>query len=143
MTIGNNVIKTWSTTQGVIALSSGEAEFYGIVKGAGIALGILGMMKDFDVDAAIAVKTDASAAKGIANRRGLGKVRHIEVSQLWVQEQVSRGMIHIEKVAGPQNIADALTKHVESEGIEKHMSFSSQHVKQGRHSLAPLSTHDM
>ena len=101
------------------------------------------MLKDLDVCMDIVIKTDASAAKGIANRRGLGKVRHIEVSQLWVQEQVSRGMIHIEKVAGPQNIADALTKHVESEGIEKHMAFSSQHVKQGRHSLAPLSTHDM
>ena len=32
-TLGSHTIKSWSTTQAVIALSSGEAEFYGIVKG--------------------------------------------------------------------------------------------------------------
>ena len=29
---GKHVIKTWSTTHGVVALSSGEAEFYAMVK---------------------------------------------------------------------------------------------------------------
>ena len=33
ITLGSHVIKTWSATQGVVALSSGEAEYYGIVKG--------------------------------------------------------------------------------------------------------------
>ena len=30
---GGSTIKTWSTTQGVIAMSSGEAKFYGMVRG--------------------------------------------------------------------------------------------------------------
>ena len=30
--LGSHVVKTWSTTQSVIALSSGEAEYYGMVK---------------------------------------------------------------------------------------------------------------
>ena len=38
--LGNHVIKTWSHTQSVIALSSGEAEYYGMVKGASYALGM-------------------------------------------------------------------------------------------------------
>ena len=33
---------------------------------------------------------DSSAAKGIASRRGLGKVRHIEVHQLWLQDKVQK-----------------------------------------------------
>ena len=37
----------------------------------------------------IQVKSDASAAVGIAMRRGLGKVRHIDVSQLWLQEKIA------------------------------------------------------
>ena len=37
---GTHVIKSWSTIQAVIALSSGEAEYYGLVKGASVALGI-------------------------------------------------------------------------------------------------------
>ena len=32
--IGGHMIKSWSSTQNVIALSSGEAEYYGLVKGA-------------------------------------------------------------------------------------------------------------
>ena len=33
------------------------------------------------------VHVDASAAKNIVEREGLGKVRHIEVDLLWIQEQ--------------------------------------------------------
>ena len=41
--------------------------------------------------------TDSSAAKGMANRKGLGKVRHIEVSQLWVQQEVAAGRVKVIK----------------------------------------------
>ena len=33
VTIGNHVVKHWSTTQNTVALSSGEAEYYGVVSG--------------------------------------------------------------------------------------------------------------
>ena len=36
--LGSHVIRTWSHTQSVIALSSGEAEYYGMVKGAPYSL---------------------------------------------------------------------------------------------------------
>ncbi len=42
------------------------------------------MARDLGVSIGVNVKTDASAAKGIASRKGLGKVRHIDVSQLWL-----------------------------------------------------------
>ncbi len=56
------------------------------------------MLRDLGVDVRIRSRTDASAAKGIANRRGLGKIRHIEVHQLWLQEKVNRGEIEVMKV---------------------------------------------
>ena len=37
---GKHVINTWSHTQAVIALSSGEVEYYGMLKGASYGLGI-------------------------------------------------------------------------------------------------------
>ena len=37
--LGGHLIKSWSSTQPSISLSSGEAEYYGVVKAAGIALG--------------------------------------------------------------------------------------------------------
>ena len=86
---GEHTIKTWSTTQAVIALSSGEAEYYGIVKGASAGLGVRSIMGDLGTDieshTKLIIHTDSSAAKGISSRRGLGKVRHIEVNQFWIQ----------------------------------------------------------
>ena len=76
--LGCHCIKTWSSTQDIIALSSGEAEYYGLVRGASQAIGIRSMLYDMGVEADIEINTDASAAKGIASRKGVGRVRHIE-----------------------------------------------------------------
>ena len=96
--LGEHTIKSWSNTQAVIALSSGEAEYYAMVKASSVAIGTREIMRDLGIPTSgIRVKTDATAAKGIASRSGLGKVRHIEVSQLWLQEKVADGKICIEK----------------------------------------------
>ena len=68
---GNHIVKSRSTTQQVIALSSGEAEYYGMAKRGSMGLGIRAMAIDLGVSIGVNVKTDASAAKGIASRRGL------------------------------------------------------------------------
>ena len=86
---------------------------------------------------AIRINTDASAAKGIANRRGLGKVRHIAVNQLWIQDRIAKGDLTISKVNGKENLADILTKHVNSEDIRVHLHMTGQTVKEGRHAIAP------
>ena len=70
----------------------------------------------------IDVKSDASAAIGIANRVGLGKVRHIEVNQLWLHEKVAKGVIKVIKVGTDDNLADALTKAVSAESMMKHLT---------------------
>ena len=136
---GNHVIKSWSTNQSVIALSSGEAEYYGLVKAASVSIGVKTIMKDMGVELSepTIIKSDASAAIGIANRIGIGKVRHIEVNQLWLQEKVSKKEILIEKVSTENNLADALTKAVDARAIEKHIAGVGACVKIDRHRLAP------
>ena len=135
--LGSHLVKAWSTTQSVIALSSGEAEYYGLVKGASIGIGIKSMLSDFGVPVSVVVHTDSSAAKGIGSRRGLGKLRHIELAELWIQDLVSRGKISIVKIAGADNFADALTKHSSRDRLLQHMSNTNQYVAQGRHPITP------
>jgi hypothetical protein len=135
--LGQHCIKTWSTNQQVIALSSGEAEFYGIVKGASVALGISAMLDDLGIKVQVVIATDSSAAKGIGSRRGLGKVRHIELSELWVQDQVSKGRITLLKISGTDNFSDSLTKHSTSDRISQTMASVNQAIVQGRHTLMP------
>ena len=81
-----------------------------MVKGASVDLGIQSMLADLGISLRIRLRTDASAAKGISQRRGLGKIRHIEVHQLWLQEKVNRGQREAMKVKGRGNLADGLTE---------------------------------
>ena len=76
--LGQHAIKHWSTTQTGIALSSGEAEFAGVIRGAGQGLGYQALLRDFGVSTSLRVWTDSSAAMGICNRQGLGKLRHLD-----------------------------------------------------------------
>ena len=136
---GSHTVKSWSTTQQVIALSPGEAEYYSMVRGGSMGLGIRAMARDLGVSIGVNVKTDASAAKGIASRKGLGKVRHIDVSQLWLQDRVSKGEIVIEKVSTHVNLADAMTKHVDSGELNSHRNSVGLVIVQSRHELMPES----
>ena len=135
--LGEHLVKSWSVTQGVIALSSGEAEYYGIVKGSSVGMGVQSVLGDLNIKYKLQVLTDSSAAKGIASRKGLGKVRHIEVNQLWVQEKVADGAIELHKTPGDKNLADSLTKHVGREIIDHHLVGTNQHLSSGRHVLMP------
>ena len=135
--LGGCCIKSWSSTQNLIALSSGEAEHYGVVKAASVALGTQAMLRDMGCDLPIEVMTDASAAKGIATRKGLGKTRHIQVHYLWVQERVSNGDIILKKVWGAENPADLLTKYLCKDKIAKCLSLYGLVHEAGRAELAP------
>ena len=56
--------------------------------------------------------TDSSACKGICQRTGLGKIRHIDVALLWLQDLVRKGRIRMGKIPGKENPADLLTKYL-------------------------------
>ena len=64
-------------------------------------------------------------------------MRHIEVNQLWIQDKVARNEIELVKVQGTANIADALTKPVESAELQWHMQQVSIAISSGRHDLMP------
>ena len=77
---GSHCIKYWSKTQHNIVLSTAEAELVAMVKGVCEAKGIAAVVKDMTKrdTGAIGVYTDAGAAIGMAQRLGVGKVRHID-----------------------------------------------------------------
>jgi hypothetical protein len=137
ITIGDHVIRFWSSTQKVIALSSGEAEYYGMVRAAAEGIGSKSILADMHVNVKLKLMEDSSAAKGIAERTGLGKVRHIEVNQLWLQQKVRSKEIQIVKVDGTKNLADALTKYLAQGDMEKHVEGVSCYFASGRHELMP------
>ncbi len=79
---GDHCIKTYSSTQDIVAVSSGEAEFYVIVKGGSHGLGGVGIFRDLGFAILLQIDADSFAAKSICARGGAGKVRHIDVREL-------------------------------------------------------------
>jgi len=110
VTFGGIAVKHWSRSQKSRALSVGEAEYYALVTGCAEGLGIQSLLQDLGWRAEVKVWTDSTTAKAVASRRGLGKLRHVELKFLWVQEVVRNGRIKIGKVWGEKNVADHLTK---------------------------------
>ena len=130
--LGSHCIKTWSKTQAVIAKSSAEAELYGVVRAATEGLGMATLMGDFGKQAKLQLHLDAAAAKGIIERRGLSKVRHIDVNVLWLQETCARRDIPLNKVPGESNPADLMTKHLSAGKIDQNIAAMNMKFEEGR-----------
>ncbi len=119
---GNHCIKSWSTNQSVIAISSGEAEFYALVKGSSELLGMMSIARDLHVPFKGHLHSDSSAAIGISQRRGLGKVKHMHTQYLWIQERIRNKDFEIHKVSTDKNRADLMTECLSRPVIDKFMT---------------------
>ncbi len=135
LTFGKHCAKSWSTTQSVIALSSGEAEYYGIVKGGSVLLGAISTARDLGIETKGQIHTGSTAAKGIANRRGLGRTRHIHVNYFWIQERVSSGDFTVHKVPTDDNPVDLFTKYLDQSKLDKLAKFLSYAFLDGKSHL--------
>ena len=135
--LGSHTIKHWSKTQTTLALSSGEAELHGIAAGMAQAIGIQTILRDLGFNVKIMIHSDATAAIGIARRKGMGKIRHLDVSDLWIQDKIRSGAIGLSKVDGSKNPADALTKYVDAGILQRSMTSLGLEVRQGRPEAAP------
>ena len=100
-------------------------------------MGMQSLFKDLGVDVEVQINTDSSTGKSVASRRGAGKIRHLDIRDLWIQERVARGDIMIEKVRGEDNVANGLTKHVDKQKMDQFMSECGFEKRSGRHELSP------
>ena len=106
----------------MVSLSSAEAELHAICKCSLEGLCIANMCTELHQDCALRVLTDSSAAKGIVQRQGAGKVKHLDVKTLWVQEKEANGDLEVKKIPRLNNWSDLLTHHwTEAEG-DRHLA---------------------
>ena len=131
------VLKTWSRTQHLIALSSGESELAAVTKAAAEALGVQSVLRDFGRKVKIEIHSDATAAIGICKRQGLGRVRHLATADLWIQQKVRDRELKLYKLPGKDNPSDMLTKYKSAPEASRFMSTIGVQVLTGRPTLAP------
>jgi hypothetical protein len=136
--VGGHTVKHWSSTQPGVSLSSGEAEYIGVVRGAAQGLGFQALLRDLGLEVPMRLWTDSSAAMGIAGRQGLGKLRHLDTHTLWVQQAVRTGRFELRKIPGENNPADLLTKHSQTaERLSKLVALFGAEFRGGRAQSAP------
>ena len=116
---GQHHIKSWSITQKRVTLSSAEAELAALVKASAEAIGILQMAEGLGDKVTAEVYVDSSAALSVTQRKGTGKMRHVRIGQLWVQEAAEHGELSYRKIKGTDNPADLGTKHLAVKKIDE------------------------
>ena len=139
--MGRHLVKSWSRTQDSVTLSSAEAELVALSKLAMETLGVRSMAAEWkltDSTKPSMLWADASAALSIAKRQGAGKMRHINVRTLWLQEKEVQEVLTYVKIKGEDNPADGLTKHVRQELAAKYsktlcMRLSNDRADTGLH----------
>ena len=118
---GAHVISHWARTQQLIALSSAEAELNASVKAAQEGMGLAHLEEELGRQMVVRLLGDSSANHGIIQRRGSGKVEHLSVRQLWLQQQAELGLCVHTKIPRALNSADMLTHHWTRLEAENHM----------------------
>ena len=82
MNLGSHMIKSYSRQQRTVALSSAEAELYAMAVASAESLAMIAYIKDLGGIVSGEVYADPSAAFGISQRFGIGKVRHLRTQSL-------------------------------------------------------------
>ena len=66
--------------------------------------------------------SDSRAAKSFVCRRGLRKMRHLEIRDLWLHKEVADGKVVVSKIPGKESPADLMTKILGSGEISERLS---------------------
>ena len=64
---------------------------------------------------------DSTTAKALADRVGVGAIKHMQIRFLWIQQQVQQRHLRIEHVPSKLNPADFLTKAIAPSDFDKHL----------------------
>ena len=128
---GGHCLNVWTKKQQVVSLSSAESELYAAVKTASEGLGVQSVTKDLGILCGMNLHLGASATMGLVNRRGLGKAKHVDMQNLWIQEASKSGRFVKKKVGTSVNPADLTTKPLPKPKIEQLMSLMGYEFVKG------------
>ena len=92
-----------------MALGSGAIE----------GLGAAQLLREWQYETVPLLQTDSQSALAVCKRRGPGRMKHIELKMLAVQEWLKTGRLRIHKVSTHDNPADLMTKAMNREKLIK------------------------
>ena len=121
-----------TSTPGRSSASSAEAELAACIKASCEGIGVAQMAESLGRQVEVEVYVDSSAALGVVDRKGNGKLRHIRVGQLWIQQAAEDETITYRKIHGKENPADLCTKHLTQTEIDRALTKIELVIREGR-----------
>ena len=108
--VGGCLLMHVCRNQSIVAQSSAEAEIYAMASITSEAILIQRVLEFFGYNLPIRLGADSSAARAVVARMGVGRIRHLEVKVLWLQQLVKDARLVTYKIDGQENPADVGTK---------------------------------
>ena len=97
--LGDHALKAYTRKQHIIARNSAESELYAAALGASESKGIVSLLKDLGYKMKPVLAIDAKSAEHIFHRQGSGRLNHIDVAYLWMQDEVRSKRLRMRRVA--------------------------------------------
>ena len=85
-----------------------------------------------DLENVVHIGTDSSAAKSFVGRQGLGKMKHLEIRDLWLQKEVHEGKVVVHEVLGTENPSDLGAKILNAAEITERLEGTNLEAKWGK-----------
>ena len=102
-----------------------------MVEGVTRAKGLISLAKEvgfMSLQNVVHLATDSSAAKSFVGRGGLGKMKPLEIRDLWLQKGVRDGKVIVSKIPGEENPADLMTNILNTKDIRERVKGMSMQV---------------
>ena len=94
------------------------------------------LVQDMGTEMRMCIHMDASAALGVIQRKGVGKVRHLDVATLWLHEKQLKEIMEFKKVHGHANAGDMMIKNIPKEVMVRHIEAMNCEWRLGRANVA-------
>ncbi|CAE7451931.1 GIP, partial [Symbiodinium sp. CCMP2456] len=122
MYVGGGFVGSMVRSQRSVALSSAESEYLALISGACEAIFVVDVLKFLvggSAQVRLTCRTDSAACRGICQRLGAGRVRHLHCAVLWVQQAVRNKQLQVATVSGAENPADLGTKPLPNSRVKE------------------------
>ena len=116
---GNATLTAWSRTQQTVSLSSAEAELYALTTGIAEGMVTKHLLQELGHEVTLTNHVDSQSAKVWASRRGLGRMKHVMLKYMFVQDVVEKKLTNLAYINTKANKADLMTKCHTSEAHKR------------------------
>ncbi len=118
--LNGSLVLSLCKSQSTVSLSSCEAELMAMTYMTAEAIMVCNVCKfllgktsrEVDEFMDFIVYTDSSSAKALAQRRGVGRLKHVDLRHLWIQSCVRQELVRLKKVGTVNTVADLNTKNL-------------------------------